>query len=158
MYITYLKELKNNPIKAGVTRNYPIIPINEIEISQLEQLYNSNNPCPTALKELLYLAGGSCYVLDYGLNETQQQLQEFVRDEMLDEGRVITRPFYVIDVYNALDQFLFVYLDEGNNPAVYEGHYVDEITRNNWITPVSSSLSKYIDDLVLRVKKGQNPF
>ena len=158
MEIVYLKELKNNPVMSGITRNFPIVPVTEVEIIQLEQLYNSGNPFPTALKELLHLAGGSCYVLDYGLNETQQQLQEFVRAEMLDEGRVITRPFYVIDVYNALDQFLFVYLDEGNNPAVHEGHYVNSITRTNWITSVAPSLSNYIDDLVARVKKGQNPF
>ena len=96
--------------------------------------------------------------MDYGLNETQQELQEFVRENMQEENRVITRPFYAIDVYNAGDQFLFVYLDEGNNPAVYLGEYWDSNDRPTWITLVSPSLSDYINRLVDRVKNGQNPF
>jgi hypothetical protein len=158
MEIKFLKDLENNPVRYGVSKDYPIIPLTEPQISNLEQLYNNNNPFPKALKELLYLAGGYCYVLDYGTNASQQEMQDFVRAEMLDEGRSITRPFYVIDVYNALDQFLFVYLDEGDNPPVREAHYVDSITRSNWITLVDSSLSNYINGLVQRVKNGQNPF
>lgn len=158
MEIVYLKELQNNPIKYGDTKNFPLIPISEQEISQLEQLYNNGNSFPKALKELLFLAGKDCYVLDYGMNESQQELQEFVRVFMAEENRSITRPFYVIDTYNAGDQFLFVYLDEGDNPAVYIGHYWDSSDRPNWINLVTPTLSNLIDRKVDRVKKGQNPF
>lgn len=158
MEIVYLNKLQNNPVKYGVTKNFPIIPISEQEITQLEQLYNNGNSFPKALKELLFLAGGDCYVLDYGLNETQQELQEFVRENMQEENRVITRSFYAIDVYNAGDQFLFVYLDEGDNPAVYIGHYWDSNDRLTWINLVTPSLSNFIDRKVERVKNGQNPF
>ncbi|HEU4610173.1 MAG TPA: hypothetical protein VFS31_18765 [Chitinophagaceae bacterium] len=97
-------------------------------------------------------------MLDYGLNETQQELQDYVRAELHEEGKHISRPFFIIDIYNALDQFLFVYLDEEEDPAVYEGHYCDSITGNDWITLVHSSLSGYIDNLIDRVLKGLNPF
>lgn len=104
MEIFYLNSLKNNP-----TRNsWKNEPLSIEHITQLEASYNNCGPFPQALRELLFLAGNYCIVFDYGLNTTQQELQKFVRAEMLEEGRTITRPFFVIDVYNASDQFLFV--------------------------------------------------
>ncbi|WP_038331471.1 hypothetical protein [Empedobacter falsenii] len=158
MEIQYLNELQNNPIKFGKLINSSIVPISEEEIKLLETNYNNGKQFPKALRELLFLAGNDCYVLDYGLDDSQQELQEFVRGRIREKNRVITRPFYAIDVYNALDQFLFVYLDEGDNPAVHEGHYWDSKDRPNWITLVDSSLSQYIEALIERVKNGQNPF
>ena len=158
MEIQYLKKLRDNPAAYPDDYRDEIVGITEQEIGQLEQLYNNGNPFPKALEELLFLAGGNCYVLDYGLNETQQELQEFVRENMQEENRVITRPFYAIDVYNAGDQFLFIYLDEGDNPAVYLGEYWDSNDRPNWINLVTPSLSNFIDRKVERVKNGQNPF
>ena len=97
-------------------------------------------------------------MLDYGLNDTQQELQDFVRENMQEENRVITRPFYAIDVYNAGDQFLFVYLDEGDDPAVYQASYEDLSDRPNWINKVTPTLSNFVNRKIERVKKGQNPF
>lgn len=159
MKIQYLIELQNNPTKFGKLINSSIVPISEEEIKQLETKYNNGKQFPKALRELLFLAGNDCYVLDYGLDDSQQELQEFVRGRMREKNRVITRPFYVIDVYNALDQFQFVYLDEKDDPAVHEGHYWDsKEDRPNWITLVDTSLSKYIEDLIERVKKQTKSF
>lgn len=72
--------------------------------------------------------------------------------------RAIPEPEYGKEWCKNLDQFLFVYLDEEDNPAVYEGHYWDSNDRPTWITLVSPSLSDYINRLVDRVKNGQNPF
>ena len=119
---------------------------------------NNNKPFPKALRELLFLAGNYCIVLDYGLNDTQQELQEFVRENMQEENRIITRPFYAIDVYNAGDQFLFVYLDEVDDPAVYQASYEDRSDRPNWINKVTPTLSNFVNRKIERVKKGQNPF
>ena len=160
MTIEYLKKLSDYPALYPLDIEFKdeISGITDQEIVELEQLYNSGSTFPKALKELLFLAGTRCYALDFGLNETQQELQEFVREIMLEENRVITRPFYVIDVYNAGDQFLFVYLDEGDNPPVFIGHYWDSNDRPNWINLVTPSLSNLIDRKVERVKNGQNPF
>ncbi len=154
MDITYLKQLERTPNKNSWINES----ISLEEIKQLEQIYNNNKPFPKALRELLFLAGNYCIVLDYGLNDTQQELQEFVRENMQEENRIITRPFYAIDVYNAGDQFLFVYLDEVDDPAVYQASYEDRSDRPNWINKVTPTLSNFVNRKIERVKKGQNPF
>ena len=160
MEIQYLKLLKDNPEAYPNDIDYKgaIKPIPMEEIIHLEQLYNNSNPFPVALRELLFIAGESCYVLDYGLDETQEELQEYVREKLIRKGRVINRPFFVIDVYNSGDQFLLVYLDEGDNPAVYEAHYYDHSDWPDWISLVTENLSTYINVLIERVKQGRNPF
>jgi hypothetical protein len=155
MEIEYLKQLENNPFRF----NYPDInnePTPESEILHLEQLYNQGKTFPKALRELLYLAGNFCYVLDYGINESQEELQEFVREELNYYNKEISRPFFAIDVYNASDQFLLIYLDEGDNPAVHEAIYYENSLR--WIRLISYNLSQYIDNLIVRVKEGRNAF
>ena len=155
MEIEYLKELHNNPNRRG-DPNFTIKPILEPEIVYLEQLYNAGNTFPKALRELLYLAGNYCYVLDYGISESQEELQGFVRGELNYYNKEISRPFFAIDVYNASDQFLLIYLDEGDNPAVHEAHYYENSL--GWIRLISYNLSQYIDNLIVRVKEGRNPF
>jgi len=158
MEIKYLTQLKNYPSgnPAGLTYKKTIVPISLAEILQLEALYNNNSPFPVALKELLFLAGNDCYVLDMGTFKTHQEMQEYVRVKLVSEDLSISRPFFVIDVYNTTDQFLFVYLDEGDNPAVYEAVYDNE--RPYLIHLVMNSPSGYIDALIERVKEGRNPF
>ncbi len=154
MQVTYLKKLEQNPNKHSLSNKS--LTISEIE--QLEVKYNAGVVFPQALRELLFLAGKYCIVLDYGLNESQQELQNFVRSMMNDENKTISRPFFAIDIYNAYDQFIFVYLDEGDNPPVYGAQYEETNDRPNWIIDVDTSLSNYINYLVDRVKKGENPF
>lgn len=160
MEVKYLKELRDNPARNPNSSGYKGMnePISLTEIEYLESLYGNNNPFPDTLRELLFLAGGYCYVCDYGIHNSQQELQESVRSDMSDYKRIINRPFFAIDVYNDGDQFLFVYLDEGHNPAVYEGHYFSRDDMPSWITLVSSTLSSYIVALINRVKEGLNPF
>lgn len=160
MELEFMKDLRDNPAAYPNSAGFKglIKPITASEIDHLEELYNNGSKFPKALRELLLLAGKSCYVLDYGLYDTQQDLQESVRTYMSEESRVIDRPFFAIDIYNHSDQFLFVYLDEGVNPAVYEGFYEDRDDLPSWITLVSKSLSSYIETLIDRVKMGRNPF
>lgn len=98
MEIEYLKQLQNNPIPYPNEKEFngEIKGISESKITYLEQLYNNGNPFPKVLKELLYLAGKSCYVIDWGSKGTQG-LQELVRGNMGDMNKVISRPFYVFD-------------------------------------------------------------
>lgn len=159
MQIRYLKELEKQPVRSSdADVSISNQPISLQEISQLENVYNNGAPFPQSLKELLYLAGEDCYVLDYGQTESQQELQESVRQRLLSKGRLISRNFYVIDIYNWGDQFLFIYLDEGDDPPVYEGHYYDSPNRSNWITLVTSRLSTLINNSIVRVREGRNPF
>lgn len=162
MEIQYLTILRDNPVKIGVTRNFPNRGISEVEITQLEQLYNNGNPFPKALKELLFLAGESCYVLAY-LNDSQQAMQNYVRNQLQKRSLEITRPFFAIDVYNSSDQCLIAYLDEGEDPIVYSVFYEfqdydgDDYPEVQFITPLKK-LSAYINSGIEDVKNGFNPF
>lgn len=156
MEIQYLNNLKNNPINYGVLMDFEIDGINLEEIQILEQKWNNGNPFPKALKELLFLAGNYCYVCDYGVNENQQELQESVRKDLLENGKTIIRPFYAIDVYTFYN-FLFIYLDEGDNPSIY---HASPGIENNWIKSLFNNLTikDLIDNRIERAKKGENPF
>lgn len=158
MKIEKLTYLKDNPSAHPNDEDYKgtIKPISIEEIEHLEQLYNSGNLFPQALRELLYLAGKDCYVLDF-MFDTQEELQTEVREWLLNFDRSITRPFFAIDAHNPGEQFLYVYLDEGDNPIVYQAH----LPIRNDILPFTSlqrTLSDFINVHIDMVKKGYNPF
>lgn len=157
MNIETLTYLRDNPIKHGVTRNFEISGIKLNEIEHLEELYNNGIFFPKVLKELLFLAGNYCYVLDYGWYDTQEQIQTAAREWLVEYNKNISRPFFVIDIYNGPGQFLYVYLDEGNNPFVYQA-YLSERSDMISFGSLNKTLSEYINSLIDRVKQGFNPF
>lgn len=160
MEIKYLRLLRDNPVgypNSQIPR--PIIPLSISEIEELENLYSSGNSFPQVLREMLYLAGKSCYVLDYGYDGSIEKMQQTVRRFMSQYNRVLTRPFLVLDVYNVLDQFLFVFLDEGDDPVVYQAHYdPDHMEPGQWYKAMLPSLSTFINRVVQRVKEGGSAF
>ncbi|MCC2589771.1 hypothetical protein [Chryseobacterium sp. MFBS3-17] len=79
MNITYLTKLQENPVKGSFSNE----PLSLNEIQQLENLYFSGNSFPKALAEMLFLAGQYCIVLDFGDNDNQQELQDYVRSKNL---------------------------------------------------------------------------
>jgi len=54
-------------------------PISIEEIEALEQKYNNGKLFPKVLRELLYLAGETCYVFDYNALDLMDEMQEHVR-------------------------------------------------------------------------------
>jgi hypothetical protein len=68
MDIKYLTQLSNNPIITSTLTPVvnKLLPLTIDKIEALEATYNAGNPFPVVLKELLYIAGECCYVLDYG--------------------------------------------------------------------------------------------
>lgn len=162
MDIKYLTVLSNYPTITNANTGYvkTLEPISLDEIVQLEATYNSGNLFPTALRELLYLAGGYCYGLDFGIYDTQSDMQEAVRSWLVDHNKTISRPFFAIDVYNAYDQFLFVYLDEGTaDPTVSgAGLFDDSNDERVFINLSTTTLSKYIEGCVTKILSGYNPF
>lgn len=156
MEIKYLAYLRDNPKISRFSNDLIYEPISLQEIAQLEQLYNNGNPFPKALKELLFLAGKYCLVLDYGLRDTQQGRQEWVRKMIANEGRSISRPFFAIDLYNAADQMLFIYLDEGDNPIVRNALYGEPL--DEWLEPTVVTIPQLVTYRIDMVKKGENPF
>jgi len=158
MEIEFLEQLKNYPSAHPNDADYKgtIEGINLEEIESLEQLYNNGNTFPKALRELLFLAGSHCYVLDY-LGDTQEELQTDVREWLSNFDRSITRPFFAIDTHNPGEQFLYVYLDEGDNPEVYQAHLPIRIDILPFIS-LQRTLSDFIEVHIDMVKKGYNPF
>ena len=157
MNIQYQQQLRDNPSLGGHSNR----PMTITEIEQLETLYNTGDEFPKSLRELLFLAGNKCAILDGGISATKQMMQDEVRASLSLYGKTISRPFYVIDVYNANDQFLFVYLDEGDDPDVYEAMYHEDLYPENavaWIHKVMSPLSAIVNSRIQSIKKGNNPF
>lgn len=157
MEIKYLKGLNNYLTFQQGSYFEKLEPTSMDEIISLENLYNGGRPFPTALRELLAIAGGNCYVLDYGRNRTQTQLQESAREDLVDNDLSISRPFYVVDIYNAHDMFVFVYIDENKeDPIIHEA--VFEGDERGWIHSLNMTLSQLIDRRLKRYLSGINPF
>ena len=164
MEIKYLQLLRDNPEeypKNKEGRKHPIEPFSIVEIEQLESAYNSGKKFPLALRELLFLAGNSCYVLEYGYKGNMESVQRIVWGNLARESKVMPRPFLAIDIYNMLDQFLFVFLDEGDDPPVYEGYYSADYWEGDngeWYRKIQPTLSIYINRVVTRVQAGGSAF
>jgi hypothetical protein len=112
MDIEILKNLEANPhLEPSISVNKPMT---LSEIASLELLYNLNgNPFPKAVKELLFLGGNYNWIF----GSSDEFMQNFIREEMAEDGLVITRPFLVL--YNYDQSFGFVYLDEGVDNPIY---------------------------------------
>lgn len=156
MVIEILKQLKDYPTDGTFTDQ----PISLAEIEELEREYNKRAPFPRSLRELLYLAGKFCNVLDYGNTTSQKELQIEARGDLADYDREINRPFYAIDIYNAGEQFLFVYLDDNqNDPMLYEAYLPhNQHQVRPWVHSLNRTLSEFINYRLSLLKQGYNPF
>ncbi|TDQ77458.1 hypothetical protein [Sphingobacterium yanglingense] len=162
MEIKYLKLLQDNPYEypaADENNRYPIVSLSITEINDLETSFNNGLAFPLAVRELLYLAGKRCYALEYGYQGSIQKMQQDVRKFMQEWNRELTRPFLVIDVYNILDQFLFVFLEEGDDPVVYRAEYdPNHLPEGQWYEAMQPNLSTFINKKVQYVKAGGSAF
>lgn len=158
MDIKYLTQLNDHPFIRTESPDviFTLKPSDEAEIAELESTYNNAAPFPRALKELVLLAGNRCYVLSYGPSSSLKKLQESVRDSLIEYVKSIDIPFFAIDVYSGNEQFIFVYLNEGDDPIV---RYVDlNEEETDWIRSTNRKLSDYINALTLKLLSGTNPY
>jgi hypothetical protein len=146
MTIKFLNGVNTLPIQSE--------PIALEEITSLELKFNGGIPFPESLRELLYLAGGFCQPLEYGLADSQQELQDEVRNWLVEAEETINRPFYVIETYNT-DGFVLVYLDEEkSDPTVFSimlGNHTGFVVQGR---SLGKTLSEYINLKVDRTKRG----
>lgn len=162
MEIKYLRTLSENLTleyeKANYT--YKVEPMAMDEILNLESLYNQGRLFPIALRELLLLAGESCYVLDYGWEDTRQDMQEAVRAGLIEYNRTINRPFFALEVFNGTESFLFVYLDENvDDPTVYLAFLPTIPNRKNpWLESIGKKLSGLLSFRINRLLNSYNPY
>ncbi|MGL6129767.1 hypothetical protein [Chryseobacterium artocarpi] len=119
MKIEILTYLRDNPAQYSENTEYEgrIEPMSFSEIQNHEMIYNNGKPFPKVLKELLFLAGKSCYVLKHNvldINEFQKDPREWIEES----NKAINHPFYVIEICDFAESFLFVHLDEDDDPIV----------------------------------------
>lgn len=119
MEIEILTYLRDNPARYPGNTEYEgrIEPMSFSEIQNHEMIYNNGKPFPKVLKELLFLAGKYCYVLEHNvldINEFQKEPREWMEES----NKAINHPFYVIEIWGFAESFLFVHLDEDDDPIV----------------------------------------
>ncbi len=151
MEIQYLQNLENSPVKGDA-----VIPkdrgVSEIEIIAFEQKVGL--PLPKALKEFLFLSGEYCLSIE--ANATNQGLDEYeFRNEQfqenLDDAKIaISRPYYILTERSG-EYFHFIYLDDGENPPVYNIYCWDD--EKYKLEKRANSFSDWIDqEIELRLK------
>jgi len=154
MEIQYLKNLENSPIK-GSSITPEDIGETEENILMLEE--KMNIPLPKALKEFLFLAGDYCVsiranALNQGLEDYEFRHEQF--QEMIDWSKApISRETYCLTEVNG-QEFNFIYLSEGENPAVYNLYAKDE--SEHILEKKSNSFSEWIDQEIAIRLKNQN--
>ena len=140
-YLTDLQNFSSTKYDGTIITNKPI---SIEEILELEKQFNDGKLFPKALRELLFLAGGSCELLDYTIFK-QKELQEFIIENLKEDGLEIKRPYYVLEAYDAGSRFYFVYLDEGDNPMVY-------MAKNDYeeleLIKIAATLSAFLSNLI----------
>jgi hypothetical protein len=158
MNIEYLQYLQANPEGRSTPEiSDKNIGMTEAEIETLEETYNGGEPFPKVLRELLFLAGKYCYVLDYGPFEEQSTIQTRNRSYLASSNLNITRNYFVIDCGNLGDQFDYVYIEgESEDPKVFSAElYLDAdiALKDRGVT-----LKEFINTRIDYVKQGQNPW
>lgn len=115
MGIEYLKNLENI-----YTTNIKLsrIGVSETEISNLEN--NLNLKLPKAYKEFLFIAGKRDSIIgDWNRGyDDLEFMQEYAKEAFQRVGLQM-KPFWCFAEYNDADSSLFFFLDEGDNPPVY---------------------------------------
>ena len=158
MNIKYLKSFQENisNLRGSISRG-----LNIEEITFLEEKLNNGNSFPKALKEYLYLAGEyntlgfDTQGIGYGGNE-YLAMMEFYEKKMKQKGLKMEKPYLILHSHDG-ECFLFLYLDEGDDPQPYN-FGVDEGYRSEngeiiFKTP-QNSFSELVDVLVDRALKG----
>lgn len=155
MEIEYLKDVKEYQSRYPTSKEWTAtneqLPLEEI--IRLEKEYNNSKPFPKALRELLFLAGEYCNILE---SESNAETQLYVQELLEKNKQKISRPFYVIEMNYSSVAFWFIYLDEGDDPPVYQGiikrDYQSDST-NFKIDTIESSLSSLLSKLIIHSKE-----
>lgn len=149
-YLALLQATDKGPLKN--------MPLSLASIEYLEDLYNDGIVFPGCLRELLFIAGEYCVVLDYSLCENQEEIQDYA-NELLNEGGVkISRPFYAIDFHSDGSQFIYVYLDEESDDPIVNVAYIRNIPGMSNFQNLNKKLSEFIKSRILTLRDGFNPF
>ncbi len=113
MEIQYLFKMKNTP-KIGRLENRGI---SEQKIERLEQEFKIK--FPKAYKEFLFLGGEFQNCIDWDTDYEYLDLVQVNIKESMQNVKLQLKSFFAFATYDN-DQALFFFLDEGDNPPVYQ--------------------------------------
>ncbi|CAL2102329.1 SMI1/KNR4 family protein [Tenacibaculum sp. 190130A14a] len=122
MEIKYLEKLvENSTIGKSTIRG-----VSEKEIDKIEEKYGIK--FPQAYREFLFLAGDYCGALPLYDTADLKTIgsdwhQEIMKETMEEFGTEIEKPFWLYAESNGCEQFVFFYLDEGDDPYIYVVDY-----------------------------------
>ncbi|MCA6065677.1 hypothetical protein JI747_000720 [Chryseobacterium sp. RG1] len=130
--------------------------ISEDEILLLEHFCNEERTFPKVLKELLLLAGNFCYALDYGIYDSQIELQQEEHKELSDvHDLIISRPlFFICLASHGLPVFIF--LDEGENPSLNQ--MINDPTEENYYQRTGGTLKTLLESRIKNHFDGYSMF
>jgi hypothetical protein len=116
MEVKYLKLVADNPSRDGFTNEG----MSEIEIQELERIYNAGKIFPQCLREYLFLAGRySNFGFDVMDDIATTNIE--ARGALQRQKQVIPEPFFVVAQYGGCEYIDFVRLDTNlEDPMVYE--------------------------------------
>ena len=148
MTIKYLQELESLNYQA-IGRNSVNDPMSITEIVSLEQQYNNSQPFPVVLRELLNIAGNGCPLLDL----EPENLQTWIRTEVIETGNTITRPYFGFDFKDG--SFCLVFTDENtHDPKVYVVELYPSFTGTEFLAESETTLLKLLKFRIDRIKRG----
>lgn len=152
MRIDILENLRDFTPSDG----FPNKPLSDSEIVLLEDEFNNGRNFPIVLRELLFIAGKYCDLLEYEICKTQQQIQHRGIKLLQESYLSIQRSYYVIDF--GTDGFTFIYLDESQTDPVINYADMDKTNPDGQIYSLQRTLSEFINARLETIKKGYNPF
>ncbi|CAA0205625.1 SMI1/KNR4 family protein [Tenacibaculum maritimum] len=147
MEIKYLKKLvKNSTIRKSTIRG-----VSEEKINKVEKKFNIK--FPQAYREFLFLAGDYCGALPLYDTADLETLasdwhQEIMHEVLGEYGTKIERPFWLYAESNGCEQFVFFYLDEGDDPYIYVVDYDDNDDSKQIIKKSVNTFSKGIEGAI----------
>ena len=149
MKLEYQNKLKNNLNIKG----YKMQGVTEKEIREVEKKYNIN--FPKSYIEFLLLAGKSCIGLPlYDTSDLETLAADWHQEIMWEELertnaiKDFQRPFWQFAESNGCEQFVFFYLDDGDDPTVYSADYKGLDADKKEIKSLKRPFSTYIDQTI----------
>jgi hypothetical protein len=162
MEISFLQKMKEHPKPRKSMNRDRGLSLDKIETLEIE--INNGNLFPKAYREYLFLGGDyNSLGLSIAFEESKSwedipAIKRVATVEMQKQKLSIERPYSILHYYDD-DGFIFIYLDEGDNPQPYIFEPFP-LKNKEHIFPVKNidSFSAFIDDLVDGALKGLQPF
>ena len=153
--IKYLQELQTLDYRSLGRSTWVNEPKSITEILFLEQEYNEGKPFPAVLRELLFIAGNGCPLIELRPENLQQQIRLAVSAS----SHSIPENYLAFDFLD-FSSFSLVYTSQNTeDPKVYHVELSpSEEQHTEFIEDSEFTLLKLLKHRISQVKQGYSPF